>query len=101
MPSAADIVRCERCRAQIVWTITAKGQRMAINAKPDDTGNQAVYADGVGRLRSRGLSTDRPTLEGAEWRGMPHVVTCIVPAPRRPRGAPRAVRRTPPWWRSR
>lgn len=80
-----DVQPCPTCAARIRWTVTAAARRLAVNADPDPTGNQAVHRDAVGRLRSRGLSTDRPTLEGAEWRAMPHAATCAAPRPRTPR----------------
>jgi hypothetical protein len=101
MTSAADVERCARCNARIIWTITAKGQRMPVNAEPAKDGNQAIHKDGAGTLKSRALTADRPTLEHAEWQAMPHFVTCAAPPPKRPRGAPRPLRRPAPWWRSR
>lgn len=94
MPSAADVVTCQWCHAPIRWTVTATGNRLAVNADPDPAGNQAVHTDGVGRVRSRAITTDRPTLEGAEWQAMPHAATCTAPPPRRPRRTPGTVRRT-------
>lgn len=99
MPGTQDVTQCERCGARIRWTVTAKGLPQPVNADPDPTGNTAVYADVTGRLRSRGLTTERPTLEGAEWLAMPHAATCKVPPPRRRTGA-RPGRRSPsPYWR--
>jgi hypothetical protein len=70
---------------------------MAVNADPDPDGNQAVHADVVGRLRSRALTAERPTLEGSEWQAMPHAATCTRPRPPAPRQAPRPVRRPGVW----
>lgn len=101
MPSAADVARCPRCFARIVWTLTARNVRMAINADPDPSGNQAIRTDVAGTLRSRGISRDRDQLEGGEWLGMPHAATCTNPAARRLAGrTPQAVRR-PSQWRPR
>jgi hypothetical protein len=97
MPSAADVVPCTWCRAPIRWTVTAAGKRLPVNAEPDEKGNAAVHTDAVGRVRSRALTPDRPTLEGSEWRAMPHAATCTVPRPRLPRQAPRPVRRPGAW----
>jgi hypothetical protein len=97
MPSAADVARCDYCLARILWTVTAAGNRMPVDADPNPDGNQAVHADVVGRLRSRALTTERPTLEGAEWRAMPHAATCTAPRPPAPRRAPRPVRRPGAW----
>lgn len=102
MPSAADVERCTRCGARILWTITAASSaRMPVNAQPDQTGNTAVRADVTGTLRSRALAGDRTTLEGGEWRAMPHAATCTSPPPRRPRASPPPVRRRPGAWRYR
>lgn len=95
MPSAADVVTCDGCHAPIRWTVTAAGKRLAVNAEPDSNGNQAVHADGVGRVRSRAITADRPTLEGAEWLAMPHVAPCPRP-PLLPPRAPRPARRPAP-----
>lgn len=69
---------CRSCQQRVLWTFTERGRRQAVNPDPDPTGNLAVYTDGIGRLRSRGLTADRPTLEGAEWRAMPHAATCTA-----------------------
>lgn len=97
MPSAADVVPCERCHARIRWTVTAAGKRLAVDADSDPEGNTAVHTDGVGRVRSRALTADRPTLEGAEWQAMPHAATCTIPRPHPPRRTPRPVRRPGAW----
>ncbi|MFC8276278.1 hypothetical protein ACFUJR_27855 [Streptomyces sp. NPDC057271] len=83
MPSDHDVSSCSGCGGRIRWTVTATGRRQAVNADPDEAGNLAVYADGTGRLRSRGLTTERPALEHLEWRAMPHAATCTRPVPRR------------------
>jgi hypothetical protein len=100
MSSQHDAVPCDNCGAQIVWTITAANRtRMAVNADPDPTGNQAVYRDDLGRLRSRGLTRERPTPEHAEWQAMPHVATCTSPQPRQPRPRRRPGVRPVRWQR--
>ncbi|MEV0963292.1 hypothetical protein AB0J25_12000 [Streptomyces sp. NPDC049910] len=89
MPSSDhDVARCDSCGARIRWTTTAAGKALAVDADPDEAGNTAVYRDGAGRLRSRGLSSERPTLEHAEWRARPHVASCTRPRPPR-RSVPR------------
>lgn len=97
MPSAADVAPCNRCGADIIWTITAANHRMAVNADPDPSGNQAIRTDVAGTIRSRALAADRPTLEGAEWRAMPHAATCTNPPTRRPTLTPRPIRRRTTW----
>jgi hypothetical protein len=97
MPSAADVARCNTCLARILWTVTAAGRRMPVNADPDPAGNTAVHTDVTGRHKSRALTAERPTLEGSEWRAMPHAATCTAPRPPAPRRAPRPVRRPGAW----
>lgn len=98
MPSETDVVRCGLCGERIRWTVTAAGRALAVNATPDTTGNQAVYADGTGRLRSRGLTNERPVPEHAEALYRPHVADCKRPlgAPTRQRH-PRTGVRPQPW----
>ncbi|TLQ45786.1 hypothetical protein [Streptomyces marianii] len=83
MPSDHDVTTCDSCGSRIRWTVTAAGKRLAVDADPAEDGNTAVYRDGTGRLRSRGLSSERPTLEHAEWLAKPHVATCARPRPPR------------------
>lgn len=97
MPSAADVALCDWCRAPIRWTVTATGKRMAVNADPDPAGNQAVHTNVAGTLKSRGISRDRPSLEGSEWQAMPHAATCTRPRPAAPRRTPRPFRRPGAW----
>lgn len=63
---------CPSCGQPIRWATTAAGRRQAVNALANSAGNLGAYTDGTGRLRVRVLTTERPTLEGAEWRAMPH-----------------------------
>jgi hypothetical protein len=83
MISDHDVQMCPGCDARIRWAITVNGKRQAINADPDDKGNLAVYRDGTGTLKARVLTLERPQLEGAEWRAMPHVATGCRPQARR------------------
>ncbi|WKV74247.1 hypothetical protein AW27_026470 [Streptomyces sp. PCS3-D2] len=83
MPSDYDVTACNRCGQPIRWTITAAGRRQAVNAEPNPLGNLAAYRDGVGTLRSRGLTADRPDVETYERRYMPHAATCTAPRPGR------------------
>ncbi|NUP19040.1 MAG: hypothetical protein HOZ81_23705 [Streptomyces sp.] len=91
MASDHDVAQCGTCGERIRWTVTVAGRRQAVNAEPNPAGNIAAYVDGVGTLRSRSLSADRPNVETYERRYMPHIATCT--APPRPgrsgRGAPR------------
>lgn len=82
MPSPHGVTTCPSCHQRIRWAITAAGRRQPINPDPDEQGNLAVYTDGTGTLRARVLTKERPALEHLEWRAMPHVATCMGPAPR-------------------
>lgn len=100
MPHQEHAGICGACGARVLWTVTERGRRQAVNPDPDPGGNLACHTDVAGRLRSRGLSTDRPTLEGSEWQAMPHAATCTAPKTR-PRTGSRPGRRRPtvPYWR--
>ncbi|MGW2985433.1 hypothetical protein [Streptomyces goshikiensis] len=76
-----DLARCDSCSDAILWTITARGKRQPVNPDPDAAGNLAVYRDGLGTYRSRGLTADRPAVESYEWQAMPHAATCRRPGP--------------------
>lgn len=101
MPSPSDISTCTTCGAQILWTTTERGALQPVDAEPNENGNVAVRKDGAGRLRSRGISGERPLLEHEEHLHMPHHATCTNPPPRRkhpPRSSrPGPIRPTP--WR--
>lgn len=92
---------CSYCRKPILWTVTTAGRPLAVNPDPDPTGNQAVYRDGAGTLKSRGLSADRPGLDHLEWRAVPHIATCPRPpvrrTDRRPTQGVRPVYKRRPW----
>lgn len=97
MPSTHDVAICDFCSGRIRWTVTAAGNRQAVNADPNPEGNLAVYTDATGRLRSRGLTKERPTLEHSEWQAMPHAAECKRPVP--PRAARPGRRPVVPYWR--
>ncbi|WP_051779347.1 hypothetical protein [Streptomyces sp. NRRL S-241] len=90
MESEHEVTACDSCGERIRWTVTAAGRRQAVNADPNPLGNIAAYRDGVGTLRSRGLTTERPDVETYERRYMPHAATC--PAPRTGRSGRAAPR---------
>ncbi|MCM2390168.1 hypothetical protein [Streptomyces albipurpureus] len=111
MPSAHDITTCPRCGDPVRKTITAKNAlELLVNPDPDPTGNTAVYTDRVGRVKSRGLTTERPTPEGSEWLAIPHIATCTnPPAKRSNKGTPSRAQPRPrprpqiqhPYWKAR
>ncbi|MCY0921866.1 MULTISPECIES: hypothetical protein [unclassified Streptomyces] len=80
-PAPRDLAACSACDQSILWTITARGRRQAVNPEPAAGGNTAVYRDGLGGYRSRGLTSDRPAAESYEWLAMPHAATCSPAAP--------------------
>ncbi len=90
-------VTCGDCHGKIRWAINANGNRQAIDAEPNEAGNLGAYTDGVGTLRIRVLTKERPTLEHTEWRAMPHHKTCQErqPLPRALRTSRRPGRRAP------
>jgi hypothetical protein len=108
IPTPNDLDACPRgCGALVLWTITEHGRRMAVDAEPDDRGNQAVYQNGPGGWRSRSLDgRDARRLDPWEHRYLPHIATCTrhavqealpgLPAVR-PRTRRRAPRRYPIW----
>ncbi|GAA1015840.1 hypothetical protein Aple_010480 [Acrocarpospora pleiomorpha] len=56
IPGRHDLTPCPQgCGRQVLWTRTEYGERMAVEARPDPTGNQAVMKDGLGRWVSRSL----------------------------------------------
>ncbi|MFB7597220.1 hypothetical protein [Streptomyces sp. NPDC056160] len=87
MPSDHDVASCPGCHARIRWAITVNGKRQALNADPDPSGNLAACIDHTGTLKVRVLTAERPTLEHAEWKAMPHAATCARPRPRAPRSS--------------
>lgn len=74
-PAAADgkPVRCNYCRARILWLTTPKGARMPVDAQPHERGNVAV--DGA-----RCVVLGRTQAAGARAAGRPlhrhHKLTC-------------------------
>jgi hypothetical protein len=79
---------CDKCRAPVLWALTAMGKRMPLNPQPDPDGNAAAYRDGTGRWRARVLHKDEHPL-GYERRYMPHFATC--PARARQQAGPAKV----------
>ncbi|RSS51386.1 hypothetical protein [Streptomyces sp. WAC01280] len=97
MTSPTGSTPCPSCEQPIRWAVTAAGHRQALNPTADPAGNLGAYTDGTGRLRVRALTAERPSLEGAEWRAMPHAATCTRPRPRRSVPRQRTGVRPAPW----
>jgi hypothetical protein len=78
IPTAHDLDPCPNgCDDLVLWTMTEHGRRMAVEARPDEQGNQAVYKDGPGTWRSRALNgTDARRVEPYEHTYKPHIATC-------------------------
>lgn len=77
IPSKRELARCAGCGKPVLWTVTAAGQRMPVDPRPDERGNQACYRDGPRAWRSRSLD-GTGALPPAAWehRYMPHAATC-------------------------
>jgi hypothetical protein len=89
--------RCSLCQARVIWTLTTANRKpLAVNPAHDDTGNQAVWTDSEGEVRSRQLSSDRPNVEIGEVLHRPHVASCTArtAGSSQPRRAPTTVRRS-------
>lgn len=67
-------VPCRSCGQPVLWALTAAGRWAPIEPQPDPLGVVAVHRDVQGRLRVRGLTSDRPAPEHVERRATPH--TC-------------------------
>ncbi|MFI1002015.1 hypothetical protein ACIP10_15475 [Streptomyces galbus] len=95
---------CPRCLEVVIWATTVNRRALAVDPERDPKGNQAVRQDATGRWLVRQLTRERPVPEHDEHLHMPHVATCKVPAPPKPRrpAAPRhrrGVRPNPRWGR--
>lgn len=73
---------CQKCGAEIRWTITEARKRQAVNAAPDPRGTRAVSRDGRGTWLSRTPTAELP-LCGWERLHTPHAATCR-PEPEEP-----------------
>jgi hypothetical protein len=68
------------CGAEIRWTITTAGRKLAVDAKPHPLGNVACHRDHMGTWRSRVPNAELP-LANFEKLFMPHAATCTSPPP--------------------
>jgi hypothetical protein len=88
-------VTCRSCNAEIIWTITDKGNRMPVDQEPAPDGNLVLCLCGPGRLCIRDgsrLITNHAhvasTIEGPLMNGefhLSHFVTCPSAASHRRR----------------
>ncbi len=88
-PMPGSKVPCRKCGKPIIWATTTAGNHIPIDAQPDPAGNQAVFKDVTGTVRTAQLRAgDQP--EGWQRRGMPHfpATTCTAPPEPPPRPAP-------------
>ncbi|MBT2453316.1 hypothetical protein [Streptomyces sp. ISL-86] len=85
---------CMDCHREVLWTVTDAGKRLAVDPEPDDTGNTAVYRDGLGTYRSRRPSDELPRMAWEKLH-IPHVATCPArtrtPTQKRPAVLPPGV----------
>lgn len=109
IPTPHDLEPCPaECGELVLWTTTEHGHRMAVDATPDEVGNQAVFRNGPGGWRSRSLDgADARPPDPWEHRYKPHIATCPSRRPVQPTlivlpgGRSRTRRRAPvrryPW----
>jgi hypothetical protein len=92
-----ELRHCHVCGKAILWTVTRHGRAMAVDARPDDKGNQACYRTAPRTWQSRSLdATDAQPLQPYEHRYVPHVATCTPPQPKTPATLPPNVVRLDP-----
>lgn len=77
IPNRNELRGCSACGEPVLWTITAAGRYLLVNAKPDEKGNQACYRKSPRTWQSRSLDA-AGALPLAKWehRYVPHVATC-------------------------
>lgn len=62
--------RCESCNAEVIWTETVNGKKMAVDAEPVENGNLRVF-ESEGRVLSRYSFKDE---EGPHYQA--HFASC-------------------------
>lgn len=65
------IDHCRSCHAPVIWSVTAKGKRMPVDAEPVATGNIKLFVNGSGIVYS-----SKPGPSETEERYLPHFATC-------------------------
>lgn len=81
---------CPTCLDRILWAITAKGARQALNYQPDPAGNVAARHEANGGWRARSSPPGEP-LVFPDKRFMPHWATSPRCAPARDGDGQRAA----------
>jgi hypothetical protein len=81
---------CPTCGDRVIWAITAKGKRQALNYEPDPAGNVAAAHEASGAWRARSSPPGEP-LRAPEKRYMPHWATSPRCAPPKDAGGQRAA----------
>ena len=79
---------CSLCRRPVIWATTVYEKSIALDPDPDPDGNQFVYRDGTGALRTRQRKKGQEP-QPFERIHMPHVASC--PARRKPPPLPSNV----------
>lgn len=76
---------CSLCLLPVIWAVTVYEKSIPLDPDPHADGNQAVYRDGTGALRTRQLKKGQEA-QPFERLHMPHVATCSArrKAPPRP-----------------
>jgi len=72
---------CSLCRRPVIWATTVYEKSIPLDPEPDPDGNQAVYRDVSGALRTRQLKKGQEA-QPFEKLHMVHIASC--PARRRP-----------------
>jgi hypothetical protein len=75
---------CSLCHRPVIWATTVYEKPIPLDPDPDPDGNQFVYRDGSGALRTRQRKKGQEP-QPFERIHMPHVATCAArrkaPAP--------------------
>lgn len=79
---------CDFCGRPLLWATTVYERPIPLDPDPDPKGNQAIYRDGTGALRTRHLKKGQQP-QPFEKLHMPHVATC--PARKPPAARPANV----------
>lgn len=68
--------QCERCDGRVVLVRLDGGQRVPVDVDPDPDGRIAVRVNGIGAVRGRVLTSERPVVEDTERLHLIHFATC-------------------------
>lgn len=93
-PPTTGAGRCPDCDRAVLWcTTTANRVPIAIDPRPDPTGNQAIRIDTQGIYWARQLTKSRPAVEQRETLRRPHISSCPIARARAAARSQAAARR--------